>query len=162
MPDLRPDKVLQSSGLGKVKLTALIWVGDTVTHDAESSSLTEELANLEAACQKIAQAIADARSVREVLAVDEVEVPHHLQAIAYARVPTLGRLRRLRDMRVEEIVKHQLDTIEIERNELVANREFDRIKAGDWYVLRTNYPELYAKSLREANLIFERKRKRKR
>ena len=49
----------------------------------------------------------------------------------------------------------------VERNELVASREFDRIKAGDWYVLRANYPELYAKSLREANLILERKRQRK-
>jgi hypothetical protein len=43
----------------------------------------------------------------------------------------------------------------------VASREFDRIKAGDWYVLRANYPDLYGKSLREATLILERKRKRK-
>lgn len=133
-----------------------------MAHDDEASPLAEDLARLEGECQKAARAIADARSVREVVAVEEVEVPHHLQGIAYAKVPTLGRLRRLRDMRVEEIVKHQLSTIEIERNELVASREFDRIKAGDWYALRANYPDLYAKSLREATLIFERKQKRKR
>lgn len=127
---------------------------------AEPASLEDELARLEKECQKAAQAIADARNVREVMAVEEVEVPHHLQAIAYAKVPTLGRLRRLRDTRVEEIVRHQLGSIQIERNELVASREFDRIKAGDWYALRANYPDLYAKSLREANLILERKRKR--
>jgi hypothetical protein len=130
--------------------------------DEESSPFAEELAKLEGACHKTAQAIADARSVREVAAVEEVEVPPHLQGIAYAKVPSLGGLRRRRDMRVEEIVKHQLSTIELERSDLVASREFDRIKAGDWYVLRANYPELYAKALREGNLILERKRKRQR
>ncbi|OGA54687.1 MAG: hypothetical protein A3F74_06250 [Betaproteobacteria bacterium RIFCSPLOWO2_12_FULL_62_58] len=133
-----------------------------MAHDDESSPFAEELAKLEGACHKTAQAIADARSVREVAALDDVEVPPHLQAIAYAKVPSLGGLRRRRDMRVEEIVKHQLSGIELERSDLVASREFDRIKAGDWYVLRANYPELYAKALREGNLILERKRKRDR
>ena len=131
-----------------------------MAHDDESSPFAEELAKLEGACHKTAQAIAEARGGREVVALDDVEVPPHLQAIAYARVPSLGGLRRRRDMRVEEIVKHQLSGIELERSDLVASREFDRIKAGDWYVLRANYPELYAKSLREGNLILERKRKR--
>lgn len=131
-----------------------------MARDAEPASLADELAQLEKECQKAAQAIADARNVREVVAVEEVEVPQHLQTIAYARVPTLGRLRRMRDTRVEEIVRHQLGSLQIERNEVVASREFDRVKAGDWYALRANYPDLYAKSLREANLILERKRKR--
>jgi hypothetical protein len=131
-----------------------------MTRDDIPAALAGELAELEKQCQKAARAIADARSVREVVAVEEVEVPHHLRAVAYSKVPALGRLKRLRDTRVEEIVRHQLDSIRMERNELVASREFDRIKAGDWYVLRANYPELYAKSLREANLILERKRRR--
>lgn len=130
-----------------------------MTHDDESA-ITEELAKLEAECQKFAKAVADARSVREVTALDDVDVPHHLRSIAYARVPTLGRLRRLKDTRIEEIVKNQLSAIQLERNELVASREFDRVKAGDWYILRASYPDLYAKSLREATLILERKRKR--
>lgn len=127
----------------------------------EKPSIEEELAALDAACQKAIRAISDARSVREVAALEEVEVPHHLRAMAHSKVPALGRLPRLKDNRVEEIVQNQLHAIRIERNELVASREFDRIKAGDWYVLRANYPELYAKSLREANLILERKRQRK-
>lgn len=131
-----------------------------MARDAKPASLEEELAQLEKECQKVVQAIRDARNVREAVAVEDVEVPHHLQSIAYSKVPTLGGLRRLRDTRVEEIVRHQLGSIQMEHNDLVASREFDRIKAGDWYVLRANYPELYAKSLREANLILERKRKR--
>jgi len=131
-----------------------------MAHEDESL-IAEALAKLEAECQKAVRAIADARNVREVGALEDVDVPHHLRGIAHSKVPALGRLRRLRDNRVEEIVKHQLDALRAEPNELVASREFDRIKAGDWYVLRANYPDLYGKSLREATLILERKRKRK-
>ena len=127
----------------------------------EKPSVDQELAALNEACEKLMRSIADARSVREVAAFEEVEIPNHLRAVAYAKLPSLGRVRRLKDNRVEEIVQHQLHTLRVERNEIVASREFDRIKAGDWYVLRSDYPELYAKALREGNLILERKRQRK-
>jgi hypothetical protein len=67
---------------------------------------------------------------------------------------------RVRDLRVEEIVKDQLEWLSRERSETVASREFDRMKATDWPMLQANYPDLYWKVLREANLILERKRKR--
>lgn len=127
-----------------------------------SSSMAEDLAKLEEDCRKVAQAIANSRSVRETVEVAEVEVPHHLQAVARAKVPTLGRLARARDLRVEELVKDQLSSLSIEHSEMVASRELDRLKASDWHVLRANYPDLYAKAFREANLILERKRKSKR
>ena len=131
-----------------------------MAHEPDSSALAEEIAKLEDLCQKTAQAITSARSVREAVALADVEVPHHLRAIARVKVPSLGRLARQRDLRVEEIVKDQLSSLTFERSDIVASREFDRIKAVDWHVLRVNYPELYAKALREANLILERKRKR--
>jgi hypothetical protein len=130
-----------------------------MAHDDEST-MAEALAKLEAECHKAVLAIADARNVREVAALEDVDVPHHLRGVAYSKVPALGRLRRLRDNRVEEIVKNQLDALRAQPNELLASREFDRIKASDWYALRANYPDLYGKSLREATLILERKRKR--
>ena len=131
-----------------------------MAHEPDASALAEEIAKLEDLCQKTAQAIASARSVREAVALADVEVPHHLRAIARVKVPSLGRLARQTDLRVEEIVKDQLSSLTFERSDIVASREFDRIKAVDWHVLRVNYPELYAKALREANLILERKRKR--
>jgi hypothetical protein len=133
-----------------------------MAHEPESPKLAEELAKLEDECRKAALGIADARSVRETVALAEVDVPHHLREIARLRVPTLQRMGRLRDKRVEEVVKNQLSSIMLEQNELVASREFDRIKAVDWHVLRAEYPDLYGKALREANLILERKRKRER
>lgn len=124
--------------------------------------LADELVKLDTACSKVAQAIADAVSVREVMAIDDVEVPPQLQEIAYAKVPSLGSLRRLRDTKIEEIVKNQLSSIEREYSDLVASREFDRVKVADWSALRASYPELYAKALREGKLILDRKQNRKR
>ncbi len=133
-----------------------------MTSDSESSSIAEELAKLEDDCRKVATAISTSRSVRETVELAEVEVPHHLQATAHVKAPTLGRLKRVRDLRVEEIVKDQLSSLSLEYSEFVASRELDRLKASDWHVLRANYPDLYAKAFREANLILERKRKSKR
>lgn len=131
---------------------------------AKSAPLTieEELAQLEETCRKVALAITNARTIRETVEAAEIEVPHHLQAIARGKVPALGRLARVRDLKVEDIVREQLSSIAQEYSEIVAGREFDRLKAADWHVLRANYPDLYAKSFREANLILERKRKTKR
>lgn len=100
--------------------------------------------------------------MRETLEIAVVDVPHHLKDVASVEVPTLGRLARMRDARVEEVVKEQLSSLVLEHNEFVASRELDRLKAVDWFALRAGYPDLYSKALREANLIIERKRKGKR
>lgn len=128
----------------------------------ESSSIAEELSKLEELCQRAAQALASTRSVRETLEVAEVEVPHHLKAVAAVKAPTLPRLPRLRDARIEEVVKDQLSSLTLERNEYAASREFDRLKALDWFALRAGYPDLYSKAMKEADLILARKRKSKR
>jgi len=121
-------------------------------------TLEEELAELEENCRKAGIAVSTARTIREAIEAAEVEVPHHLQAIAQSKVHSLRRLTKTRDLRVEEIVKDQLAYLRSERTEIVAQREFDRWKGGDWHVLRANYPDIYAKSFREATLILERKR----
>lgn len=127
-----------------------------------SSAIAEELAKLEETCQRAAQALKSSRGVRETLEIAAVDVPHHLKDVASVEAPTLGRLPRIRDARVEEVVKEQLSSLDLERAEFVASRELDRLKAVDWFALRANYPDLYSKALREANLILERKRKNKR
>lgn len=122
------------------------------------AALAAELAKLEAECQNAAREMASARDVAEAVKLADVTVPSHLKAHARHAAPTLGRLPRTLELRVEEIVKNQLDSLRRERAEVVASREFDRVKASDWHVLRSNYPDLYHKAVREANLILERKR----
>ena len=128
----------------------------------EPLTLEQELAKLEEDCRKVTLAISNARTIRETVEAAVIEVPHHLQSIARSKVPALGRIAKSRDLKVEDIVREQLMMLTQEYSEIVASREFDRIKAGDWHVLRSNYPELYAKAFREANLIIERKKKTKR
>jgi len=128
----------------------------------EPLTIEQELAKLEEDCRKVALAISNARTIRETVEASEIEVPHHLLAIARSKVPSLGRLARVCELKVEDIVREQLSSLQTEYSEIVASRDFDRIKASDWHVLRANYPDLYAKSFREANLILERKRKTKR
>lgn len=128
--------------------------------DDPSSPLAGDIARLDAECQQAAQAIASARTVREAVEAAEVDVPHHLQAVARVEVPALQRLARARDLRVEEIVRDQLSMLALERNDFVASRDFDRLKAVDWTTLRANYPDVYARALREAKLILDRKSRR--
>jgi hypothetical protein len=122
------------------------------------SSVAQELVKLEKTCKRAVADLTGSRNVRETLAFAQVDVPHHLKAIAGARLPTLGRLARLTDIRVEEVVHHQLERLSREQNEYVASREFDQLKATDWPYLRDNNPDLYWKALKQANLILERKR----
>jgi len=125
-------------------------------------SLEAELAQLEAAGRNASIAIANARNVREAIAAAEVEVPHHLIAISRVKVPTIGRLKRVRDLRIEDIVKDQLAGLQNERSDLVCSRELDRLKASDWSALRTENPDLYSKAIYQGNMILERLRKTKR
>ena len=128
----------------------------------EPLTLEQELEKLEEECRKVTLAISNARTIRETVEAAEIEVPHHLQAIARSKVPSLGRIAKVRDLKVEDIVREQLMGLTQQHSEIVASREFDRIKAGDWHALRSNFPDLYAKAFREGNLIMERKRKTKR
>jgi hypothetical protein len=122
---------------------------------------TAELARLEADCQQAARELSSARSVLEAVKLADVTVPSHLKAHVRNTVPTLGRLPRARDMRVEEIVKDQLDSLRRERAYAVKLAARNRFGALDWHVLRSGFPDLYNKAMREANLILERKRKSK-
>jgi hypothetical protein len=128
----------------------------------DSQSIEDELAALEEECSQVVREMSTANTIREVIALANFTVPHHLQSLARGKVHSLGRLPRARDMRVEELVKHQLSELALERSESTASRDFDRIKASDWSFLRSGYPDLYGKALREGTLIIERKQKSKR
>jgi hypothetical protein len=130
-----------------------------MTAQGAPDTFADELAALEAVCAQALRELSTSRTVRETLELADVSVPHHLKSIARGKVHSLSRLPRVRDMRVEEVVKDQLDLMLHERSEFTAVREFDRIRATDWTFLRTGYPDLYAKALREASVIIARKQK---
>jgi hypothetical protein len=122
-------------------------------------TIEEELAELEEAIGQVIREMSSTRTVRETIHLAEVTIPHHLQSIAKGKVHSLGRLPRARDMRIEEVVKDQLTALRAERSEPTASREFDRLKATDWSLIRSEYADLYNKAIREGNLIIAQKRK---
>lgn len=122
-------------------------------------TIEEELAALEEECSQALREMSSSRSVRETIELAEVTVPHHLQNVAKGKVHSLGRMARARDMRIEEVVKAQLAALALERSEPTASREFERIKATDWSLIRSGYSDLYNKAVREGTLIIERKRR---
>ena len=125
----------------------------------QAPTLDDELTALEEACAQAARELACTRSIRETIELAEVSVPHHLKALARGKVHTLARLPRVRDMRVDEVVKQQLDGLMRERSDFTASREFDRLRACDWTFLRSINPELYVKAMRQAQIIIEQKQK---
>ena len=66
-----------------------------MTTKPEPLTLEQELAKLEEDCRKVTLAISNARTIRETVEAAEIEVPHHLLAIARSKVPSLGRLARV-------------------------------------------------------------------
>ena len=122
-------------------------------------TIEEELAALEDECSQALREMSSSRTVRETIQLSEITVPHHLQSIAKGKVHSLGRMARARDMRIEDVVKAQIAALRAERSEPTASREFDRIKATDWSLIRSEYSDLYNKAIREATLIIEQKRK---
>lgn len=121
--------------------------------------IESDLLALEEACSLAVREISSARSVRETLELADVTVPHHLKSIARGMVHSLARLPRVRDLRVDEVVKSQLASLAHERSDFTASREFDRLRACDWTFLRAGYPDLFSKAMREAQCIIERKQK---
>ena len=128
-----------------------------MTAHPTSNNIAEDLAALEEACSNAVRELSTSRTVRETLELADISVPHHLQSIARGKVHSLTRLPRVRDMRVEEVVNSQLSELSHERSEVVASREFDRIRASDWTLLRSQYPDLYTKAMQRARLILDNK-----
>ena len=124
-----------------------------------STAVEVELAALEAVCAQALREISTSRTVRETLALAEISVPHHLKSFVQGKVHSLSRLPRVRDMRLDEVVTNQLNSILHERSESTAIREYDRLRGTDWTYLRGAYHELYTKAMRESGLIIARKQK---
>ena len=121
--------------------------------------IESDLNALEEACALAAHEMSASRTVRETLELADVTVPHHLKSIARGKVHSLARLPRVRDLRVDEVVKSQIESLTHERSDFTASREFDRLRACDWTFLRASYPDLFSKAMREAQCIIERKQK---
>lgn len=117
--------------------------------NVNSSPSPETLKAFEAACESASRSVRQAGSMRDALEASAVTEPHALQGIG-RMLPGYRRVLRALANRLDELLVSQLEVASRIREPYNLERELDRLKVHEWYVLRTDYPELYSKGIAEA------------
>ena len=109
----------------------------------------------EAVCENASRAVRQAGTMREAMEVSKVTEPQALQGIGRL-MPGYRRLLKSLDNRLDELLATQLEAASRIREWNSLDRELDRLKVREWYVLRTEYPELYSKGIAHASQLVRR------
>ena len=120
-----------------------------------SSTNPEILKAFEAVCENAARAVRQAGTMREAMEASQVTEPTALQGIGRL-LPGYRRLLKALDNRLDELLATQLEAASRIREWNSLDRELDRLKVREWYVLRTEYPELYSKGVAHAAQLMRR------
>ena len=123
----------------------------------QSTSATdpEVLKAFEAVCENAARAVRQAGTMREAMECSKVTEPTALQGIGRL-MPGYRRLLKALDNRLDELLTNQLEAASRIRDWSGLDRELDRLKVREWYVLRSEYPELYSKGVAQAAQLMRR------
>ncbi|MFZ1909518.1 MAG: hypothetical protein WAU52_10605 [Burkholderiales bacterium] len=119
------------------------------------SDQANALKAFEAVCESAARAVRQAGSMRDAMQASEVSEPHALQGVG-RMLPGYRRLHKALANRLEELLMSQLEVAGRIREPYGLDRELDQLKVREWYVLRTDYPELYTKGVAQAAQLMRR------
>lgn len=114
-----------------------------------STPSTEILKAFEGACESASRAVRQAGSMRDALEASAVTEPHSLQGIG-RMLPGFRRVLKALANRLDELLVSQLEVASRIREPYNLERELDHLRVHEWYLLRTDYPELYSKGIAEA------------
>jgi hypothetical protein len=119
------------------------------------ASLASALQSFEEVCGKASREVRQLTSMRRAVDAANVAVPGTLRA---SRSSLMGyrRLARTLSNRLDELLHLQLEDASRIRDQYLLERELDRLKVGEWYVLRTEYPELYTRAITQSSLLRKR------
>lgn len=115
----------------------------------------ETLKAFESVCENAARAVRQAGTMREAMEASQVTEPTALQGIGRL-LPGYRRLLKALDNRLDELLATQLEAASRIREWNSLDRELDRLKVREWYVLRSEYPELYSKGVAHAAQLMRR------
>jgi hypothetical protein len=121
----------------------------------------EQLKAFEAVCENAGRAVRQAGTMREAMEASQVTEPTALQGIGRL-LPGYRRLIKALDNRLDELLGNQLEAASRIRDRNDLDRELDRLKVREWYVLRSEYPELYSKGVAHAAQLVRRMEAQKR
>jgi hypothetical protein len=122
---------------------------------ASDRASPEALKAFEAVCESAARAVRQAGSMRDAMQASEVTEPHTLQGVGRL-LPGYRRLHKALANRLEELLMSQLEVAGRIREPYGLDKELDQLKVREWYVLRTDYPELYTKGVAHAAQLIRR------
>lgn len=115
----------------------------------------DALKAFEAVCETAARAVRQAGTMRDAIQASEVTEPHSLQGVGRL-LPGYRRLHKSLANRLEELLMSQLEVAGRIRERYGLDRELDQLKVREWYVLRTDYPELYSKGIAHSAQLVRR------
>jgi hypothetical protein len=110
---------------------------------------SEILKAFETTCENASRAVRQAGTMREAMEAANVSEPHALQGVGRL-LPGFRRVKKALANRFAELLATQLEAAGRIREPYGLERELDHLKVHEWYVLRTEYPELYSKGIAEA------------
>ena len=122
---------------------------------ASGSTNTEELKKFEQVCENAARAVRQAGSMRDAMESSQVSEPTSLKGVGRL-LPGYRRLLKALESRFDELLAMQLEAASRMRELNSLEREIDRLKVHEWYVLRSEYPELYSKGIAHAAQLVRR------
>ena len=122
---------------------------------SSGSTNHEALKAFEAVCENAARTVRQAGTMREAMEASQVTEPTALQGIGRL-MPGYRRLLKALDNRLDELLANQLEVASRIREWNSLEREIDRLKVHEWYVLRSEYPELYSKGIAHAAQLMRR------
>lgn|SRR5512146_631399 len=128
---------------------------------ASDRASPEALKAFEGVCESAARAVRQAGSMRDAIQASEVTEPPSLQGVGRL-LPGYRRLHKALANRLEELLMTQLEVAGRIREPYGLDRELDQLKVREWYVLRSDYPELYTKGVAHATQLVRRMEAQKR
>ncbi|HXZ53824.1 MAG TPA: hypothetical protein VEH51_17680 [Burkholderiales bacterium] len=122
----------------------------------DSEKILASLKAFEEVCGKASWEVRHLTSMRQAIQAADVKVPGELRGAGSSSLVGRRRLTRTLCNRLDELLRLQLEDASRIRDHYMLERELDRLKSREWYVLRGEYPDLYTKALKESTALLRR------
>jgi len=123
---------------------------------SDSEKILAALKAFEEVCGKASREVRSLTSMRQAMDAAKVKLPGELRGAGPGPLMGYRRLARTLANRLDDLLRLQLEDAARIRDHWMLERELDRLKVREWYVLRTEYPELYTKAMKESSLLLRR------
>jgi hypothetical protein len=123
---------------------------------SDSEKILAALKAFEEVCGKASREVRQLTSMRQAMDAAKVKLPGELRGAGPGPLIGFRRLARTLSNRLDDLLRQQLEDAARIRDHWLLERELDRLKVREWYVLRTEYPELYTKALKESSTLLRR------